>query len=117
MKGYALSILWRQLLDEHVAKFGFSDSYIALARKQKENFRLRIERIVNEDKSLNAFIKITEDELIELQSGTEKGSSFYEIKGALERAGFKIHPMKTSVEEFSTHVRTLLKQLRQQKTA
>lgn len=73
---------------------------------------MKVDRIVNEDKSLNAFIKIAEDELSEIESASGKGSSFYEIKGALERSGFKIRPFETTTEEFFTHVETLKKQLR-----
>lgn len=112
LQGYALSILWRQILDEHIGRFGFAEGYIEIVRKQKEILRLRVDRIVNEDRSLNAFIRIAEDELSDLESNKSKGSNFYEIKGVLEKNGFKIHPFKTTVEEFYTHVQTLTKQLK-----
>lgn len=112
LQGYALSILWRQILDEHIGKFGFAEGYLEITRKQKEIIRLKVERIVNEDKTLNAFIKIAEDELREIESSSTKSSNFYEIKGILEKNGFRIQPFETTVEEFYTHVQTLTKQLR-----
>lgn len=109
IKGYALAILWREILDEHLEKFGFSPGFLEIHRKQKEILRLKVDRIVNEDKSLNAFIKIAEDELSEMEFVGSKGTNFYEIKGILEREGFRINPFETSTEEFYTHVQTMCK--------
>ncbi len=108
-KELILKKVWKDLIDEYISKFGLSEEYIDIARKQKELIRLKVERAVNGDKTLTAFIKIIEQELIELQR-PRKDTNFWELKGALDRAGFDIRPMETSVTEFFTHVRTLVAQ-------
>jgi len=109
IRGYALAIIWRRILDEYIAKFGFSDNFLAIARKQKHLIRLKVQRAVNDDRSTNLFIKIAEDELKSLQSSHD-ATYFYELKGALDIAGFNINPMETSVAEFYMHLKTLSKQ-------
>jgi len=105
----ALKILWRKLLDQYVERFGLSENILAIHRKEKEIANLMIQKISNDDRSLNLFIKIAQEELEAMKSKDEKGS-FYELKGMLDRAGFDIHPMETSAAEFYTHIQTLVKQ-------
>lgn len=112
IKSIALGILWRKLLDEFIERFGFSENFLEIARKQKEILRLKIQKATDEDKSVNVFIKIAEEELIAMQQSIQMGN-FYELKGALDRAGFYTEPMSTSVAEFYTHVQTLTKQVKQ----
>lgn len=104
-----LKKLWRKLLDEYILRFGFSDNFLEICRLQKEILNLKIQRGTKDDKTVNIFIKIAEEKLISLQQ-IDKGSNFYELKGALDRAGFDIRPMETSVAEFFTHVQTLVTQ-------
>lgn len=100
---------WRFLLDEYIEKFGFSPNYLAIMRKQKEILRLITDRAVNDNKSLNAFIKIAYTELASLKK--DSGSmTFWELKGALDRAGYNINVKETSVSEFYSHIKTLSKQ-------
>ena len=108
-KEIVLKKTWKKLTEEYISRFGFGDEFLDIARKQKELIRLKVDRAISGDRSLNVFIKIIEDELLELQKPGTSGN-FWELKGALDRAGFDIRPMETSVSEFFTHVRTLSKQ-------
>ena len=105
---YYLKIRWRKLTEEYIERFGFSDSFIEITRKQKEILRLKVQRMVDGDKSANTFIKICEEELSEMK-GSEVSGNFWELKGSLDRSGFDIRPMETTVSEFYTHVKTLMK--------
>ena len=109
IKWYALRIQWRKLLDEYIERFGFSENFLEIVRKQKEILQFKVKRIVESDRSVNAFIKISEQELSELQKD-DKGGDFWQLKGTLDKAGFNIRPMETSVSEFYTHVKTLMNQ-------
>lgn len=109
IKELALKKVWNDLTEEYISKFGFSEDYIEIARKQKELIRLKVDRAINGNKSANAFINIIEQELSELQKPRVSGN-FWKLKGALDRAGFDIRPMETCVTEFFTHVKTLMKQ-------
>lgn len=108
IKSHFLHELWRSLQEQHVERFGFSDDFMSICRKQKEIFLLRQQRALNDDRSLNAFIRISEEELVAMQR-EGKGGNFWELKGALDRAGFNVVPSQTSVAEFYTHIQTLIK--------
>ena len=116
VKFYFLNKLWRELQEEQIQKFGFSDDFLAICRKKKELIMLRQQKIVNDDKSVNTFIKIAEDELKEMQKDSG-GGNFWQLKGALDRARFNITPSETSVTEFYTHVQTLVKQAKAQQSS
>lgn len=106
-----LSIQWRRLLDQFVEKFGFSDDFIESQRIIKEILRLKIQRAVNDDRSVNPMIQLAEEELAILKK-EKKSSNFWELKGSLDRSGFNVIPLQTSVTEFYTHVHTLSKQVK-----
>ena len=111
IKQYALSIVWRKLMDEYIERFGFSENFLEIVRKQKEILNLKVKRIVESDRSVNAFIKISEQELSELQQ-QDKGGDFWQSKAYIEKGmGIRINPLECSVAEFYSYF-TVLKQKR-----
>lgn len=112
---YALGVLWNKILEEFILRHGFSDQYAEIMRKTKELIKLKIQKIVNEDKSQNAFIKVCQEELNDLQSQMT-GGNFWELKVMIERQlGFAIDPMKTSTNEFYTYVKMVEKESKRAK--
>ncbi len=108
-RSYFLMLLWRELQEQHIEKFGFSDDFLSICRKRKEIIMLRKQRALHDDRSVSIFIEIAETELEAMQK-QGGGGNFWELKGALDRAGFNIIPHETSVTEFYTHLNTLINQ-------
>ena len=110
IRSYALRLVWRKLLDEYISEFGFCENFLDIIRKQKEIVMYRVNKIVNDDKSVNAFIKVCERELAELQKESQ-GGSFIETKSYIEKGmGFAINPFRCSVSEFYGYVKILSRQ-------
>lgn len=111
----SLAILWRKILAEYIDKFGFSEKHLDLMRKEKEILFYRIKRAVNGDRTMNAFVKIAEEEREAIQSDM-KGGNFWEIKAVLNKSGFDIDPYKTSVSEFYSCLKLLREQSKKTST-
>lgn len=116
IQAFALAIRWRKLMDEYIARFGFSENFLEICRKEKEILIYKSKRIANNDKSQNAFIKVAERDLDELKNGAG-GGDFWELKAYLEKNGFRINPFKTSVSEFYTSLKMLSKQFKKTASA
>lgn len=107
IRAYALSIVWRKLLDEYIARFGFSENFLEIIRKEKEIAMHRVKRIVDSDRSVNAFIQICQQELTELQKAGQ-GGDFWQSKAFIEKGmGIKINPFECSVGEFYSYFKTI----------
>lgn len=99
-----LAKIWRNIIEQYIAKFGFSDQFKEIARIQKQLLKLIEERALNDDRTLTAIIEILKEELVNVQKdSTEAESNFWKIKGLLDKAGYNINPMTTSVTEFYSH--------------
>ncbi len=114
-RGYWLGLKWRELEEQYIARFGFSQNFLNIIRKEKELLKLKAERISNQDKTLNIFINIIQDEITAMK--TDKGgSNFYESKAYVEKGmGFRIDPLHTSVSEFYSYIEVIKKQAPQKK--
>lgn len=76
---------------------------------------MKVDRLVNNDKSLNAFIKIAEEQLASLMK-SEKGSDFGQMKSIIQKGlGFTINPMTYTVGEFYADIKLLEQQAKQNK--
>lgn len=116
VRGFVLGLRWRKLMDEYVARFGFSENFLEICRKEKEILLYKAKRIANNDRTVNAFIKVAEKDLEELKKdGT--GGNFWELKAYLEKNGFRINPFETSVSEFYTSLKMLSKQFKKTASA
>lgn len=104
MRKHALQIMWRQMIDQYIARFGFSESFLEIFRKEKEVVSLKLQRIANSDKTLNAFIGIAEAELSQIKEQSKSGS-FDALLAAVDKfMGYSIDPMRCSVSKFYSYV-------------
>ena len=110
MAAWALIAIWKQIMDQYIAKFGFPDHYLEILRKQMEIARHRVTRMTTGDKTVGAFIKIIEQEIEELQRDTT-GGNFYELKAWIEKGmGIgHIDPMRITVAEFYSYYKIVEK--------
>ena len=104
----ALSIIWSRVYDQYIDRFGMNDDFISYLMKQREISIMKIDRWLNDDRSLETLIDVAELELKEI---TENGGSdFFETKSAMEKElGFMIDVKKCSVTEFYSYIRLLNK--------
>lgn len=101
-----LKKLWRDLLEQFIARFGFSENILDIDAKEVEIGRLRVERLVNSDRSLGAIIEIAERELAEMKRETVSGNS-HELKAIVELEWGYLNPMVITVSEFHSYVKIL----------
>ena len=114
----ALSMQWRKLLDEHIARFGFPETYLDIFRKQKEILRLKIERMTSDDVSLGVFIDMAERDLKELEVVSKSGGgTFHDLKAIVELEWGHLNPMVVTVGEFYSYVKILQSRKRKAKQA
>ncbi len=105
-----LNILWRILLDQFIKQFGFSEDFLRIIRKQKEQALLRVQKVSNLDNSVQTFIDICDEELKEMQL-KENDGNFFELKAYIEKGmGIHINAMQVSVSEFYSYIKILEKQ-------
>lgn len=107
LKKYALAVIWREIMDEFVSKFGFSEQYLELIRKEKELAMYLRDKIVNDDKSLNSYIRACEREIEELNNEMT-GGDFFEVKAWIEKEmGFILNPMIVTVTEWHSYIKII----------
>jgi hypothetical protein len=110
-KRIVLSETWRKILEQYIAKFGFSETIKEIDFLERNLGKLKIEKIVNDDSTLNALIEIEQEKIDAIKKECENiKSDFWKLKGSLDRHGFNIDPMKTSVEEFYTHYFSIIEE-------
>lgn len=103
-----LDAAWRNLYDQYINEFGFSDSFLSILEKKQEIALLQIEKAETGDAIYNTLIKLKQAELQRKEADQEKGMSFYEIKAHAEKKiGFQIDIRKMSVLEFYTTLKTI----------
>ena len=74
---------------------------------------MKVDRIANKNKGLNAFISIAEDELNAMMN-EGKGGDFFELKAWVESSmRFTIDPMRTTVGEFFSYVKLIQSRAKQ----
>lgn len=113
VKNYILIRIWIEIYDEMIARFGFSDEFLDLYRKDKEITILKAEMVISNDKTKQAFIKIAEIELDGIRENIDKFSgkiTFDEAKGFMEsQMGFRINPYECTVAEYYGYMMTMKK--------
>jgi len=102
-----LSILWRDLQNQYIKEFGFSESFIMELNIEKQIAELIVDKICNDDKSLNTMINIKKMELAELRKTQVKKTTFAHECVILKKNGYLIDQFKTSVTEYYTSLNAL----------
>lgn len=104
IRNIILDKIWRKILDEFIAKFGFSDNVKKIDSLICEIGKYKIERLANDDRTVSVLISIAEEEIEEMEKLNSKTkNNIYELKGILDRNGFHVDTIRTSVAEFYTH--------------
>lgn len=104
LRKYALRILWRELLEQYVQRFGFSESFLEAFRKEKEIVSMGFQRMASNDRSLNAFIKIAEQELAEIKNQGKRGTFDQTLASVEKFMGYSIDPARCSVSKFYSYI-------------
>lgn len=100
----ALDVIGRELMDEYVARFGFTEDFLSVCRKKRELVKLYQKRITTGDTYWQTFIDICEHELEVMQQ--PRKTDFYEFKAQVEqRLGRSVDEMTTSVAQFYSYVK------------
>jgi len=104
---HALIIIWDKMQNEYVEKFGFSESFLEIFRKEKEIAKLIAKKINTGDQSVQTFINIATFEAEEMRKKNLSSNDIYETKTNLERImGFKINLFETSAAEFFGYIKS-----------
>lgn len=104
-----LEKVWKDLYHEYVKQFGYSDTFVEQMEKRREIAMMKIRMMVNEDRSINTFIRIAEKELEEMES--DGNMDFFTGKSLLEKSlGFHIDVHKVSVAEYYSHFQVINKE-------
>jgi hypothetical protein len=112
---YALALIWRNIYDEYIKEFGFSEGFLDIIRKQKEIALLRVDKIVSGDKSIQTMIDVCNFELDGIKK-MNQGGTFYELKVYIEKGmGIRINPIECSVKEFYSYAKLLEKESKRTK--
>lgn len=102
-----LQKVWENIYNEYLSEFGFSDDFISIKQKEVEIAMLKLQFIMDGDRSHDTFIEIAEIELNDLKEGSGK-SDFMQTKIAIERTyKFQINMAKTSIREFYSYLKHL----------
>lgn len=110
LREIALASIWNQIMEEYIKRFGFTEEYLEIVRKQKEIAQHQMKRIITGDRTIETFIQICKNELKQMQNDMT-GSNFWELKGHIEKGmGFVINPMRVTVAEFYSYIKILEKQ-------
>lgn len=101
---------WNVTYNEYIKAFGFSDLFKQLMQKQQELARLKIEKMITGDRSLQTFIDITQIEIDDLNKRTQNPGTLHESKINIEKiVGFRIDTKNVSVREYYSYINTLKK--------
>lgn len=99
----ALTKVWQTLYDEYLLAFGIGEHYKEIIEKEREISLLKIDRYLQNEKSMETLIDIAELELAEMKG--IKGGNFLETKSIIEKVlSFQIDMKKTSVAEYYTYL-------------
>lgn len=101
---------WRQLNNEYIRVFGLGDYLSRVVKKTLEIEKLRCQKIITGEESLQTMIEVREHELEIIRSGKTAGADFFETVDAIER--YRRMPLdlhKTTVRMFYTYIRDLNK--------
>lgn len=109
-----LAKVWTVIYDEYIKEFGLGETMKDVVEKEKEIAALRVERIVNDDDSLETFIEIAEIQLVNLKKSFEGKANFLESKVMLDKAmGFQVDTVNTTVAQYYSYFAILAKQKRE----
>ena len=112
-KMHILSHAWAKIYDEMIGRFGFSEEFLEVFRKEKEIAIMKGQMIISGDMTKKTFIEIAEIELGTIRANIDKFSgkvTFEEAKAFVEsRMGFRINPFECSVAEYYGYLMTMKK--------
>jgi len=101
--------LYEKINDEFTNEFGFSDEFKEYMEKKKQIEMMKLDLMITGDKINLTFLEIAQKEFDKMSKEFE-GSSFAEIKAALEQAmGFQINPRLTTVYEYYNYIKFIKK--------
>lgn len=96
-----------KLYSEYIDTFGISESYLKVIELKKNISVLKIEMALTGDRFLKNFIRMSEIELNDINSRTNK-TNVNEVKVHLEKyLGFRLNEKETSVKEYYTYLNVM----------
>ena len=106
---YLLSIVWRKMYDEMISRFGFSEEFLEVFRKEKEITIMKANMIIKNDMTKKTFIEIAEIELDGLMEQIDRFSgniTFDESIAMLSsHIGFRLNPYECTTAEYFGHMK------------
>jgi len=106
MRQYLLSGVWADLYDQYIEAFGFSKEFLTILEKQKEVALLQCEKIMSNDKSLNAIINVAKSELNDMRKDTS-GGNYMTARMHIEKVtGVPFNLRTNSVYEFYSYLKS-----------
>ena len=99
-----LEILWTNIFNEYIEKYGFGDVYQEIMQIQKNVIALRMEAICNEDTSRLTFIDIEELKLEELKEKLLGKKNYFESNVEIQKIiGSPIDIYSCSVAQYKAY--------------
>lgn len=101
---------WEVLYDEYLDHFGLDETLRRVMEIENKIAQLKIERWLEDEKSLESVIKIEQQKLEEIKGKKTKGTSFEEDVAIIEKyRGIGLDSKKTSVKMFYTYIKLMNK--------
>jgi len=102
---YVLIQYWNGIQNDYINRFGFSESFLEIFRKEKQIAKLTAKLIISGDATVQTFINIAKFEADQLRNKNLRKMDIYETKTQLEKLmGFKINMFETTVAEFFGYI-------------
>ena len=96
-----LAQLWERIYDQYISEFGFSEEFLEIHRKKKEIAHYRLRMVAENNKSLQNFVNMAQNELDAMIKAQGTGGNYFETKAFVESVmRVPIDDLKTSVSEF-----------------
>lgn len=98
---------WEKISNEFVDEFGFSDTFLAMKKKEIEIALLQCKLVETDDRSIETDIEIAEIELESIRKEIS-GTHFRDAKIAIEKTmKFQINMNTTSIRDFYQYLKEL----------
>lgn len=103
----SLEKIWDYIYDEFIREFGISDAALQIHRKEIHIAQMQCDMIISNDRSIETFIEIEQQELEGLKTSLGK-VDFQKTKIAIEaHYKFQVNVMTTSIKEFYSYLKDL----------
>lgn len=104
-----LNVLFIDLLNDYIKRYGFSDSYKAILNLKKQMATHYVNLIVREDNTEKVHINIIKQEIEELQNEMSlRKTDNLELKAYLDKElGFRIDTLTCPVTEYMSYIKMI----------